>query len=173
MSENSASGTRSCPNCAETIHAAAKVCRFCGAKFDGAGQAVRKGGGCGAALVWIAVIAAVLVGGFLYLSAQGSQMLAAADRAWEAQRMRPEPSGLHCLDPSMNLLHPDLYVAVKRSLHNPDSIRDMRMQIAPVAADGTHEITFTYRALNLYGALQVQSVTGKVAAAGCDLLSWK
>ncbi len=30
----SGSGTRSCPDCAETIKAAARVCRYCGARLD-------------------------------------------------------------------------------------------------------------------------------------------
>ena len=31
-----AADTKACPECAETVKAAAKVCRFCGYRFDGA-----------------------------------------------------------------------------------------------------------------------------------------
>ena len=86
---------KACPRCAETVKAAARVCRYCQFEFEapaleGSGgsaapptdrQAAPAGDRSMVVLVAIAVVLVLVVGGYLWIS-NGSKTLTDAERVW-------------------------------------------------------------------------------------------
>lgn len=117
--------------------------------------------------------AGLLIAGFLSVAQLGSSASRTMDEMAAKARFNSVPSGEHCLDPSIGYLHADLWLKVKRSLHDPDSMRDMVMEVEPVNPNQQHKIRFQFRAKNAYGALRLQTVEAYVMAMGCVLIRWK
>lgn len=119
------------------------------------------------------VVMLIVVAIFGGVSQLGSSARKTMDEITAEARNNPVPSGRHCLDMSIGGLHADLWLTVKASLHNPDSMRDMVMDIDPVTPAGQHKIRFQFRAQNAYGALRLQTVEASVLAKGCGLVTWR
>jgi hypothetical protein len=168
---NSTSETRRCPRCAETIQAAAQVCRFCGAEFDGSG-AVRPaavplkepgGGGCTIAMFVLLGLGAVA---FLIFQYGGS-------RAREtAEQIRPVSETVLACEGAGDQI-PALNEEIKRRLPKPGTFRVSRTESVPDSSYSRLDALVMFTAENPSGKRLEGMATAKITGRACSVSSFE
>lgn len=147
---------KTCPDCAETIRAAAKKCRFCGFKFEETVEPDRaKVLGAIVALILIMTLAIVMCSDTTAPAGDGDAE-AAADRY----------AGFHCLS-AWDGSHPGVVEWLKKRLREPNSFEHEETRILPVDTKGKHFMTMIYRARNGFGGMNTGLITASVRQSDC------
>ena len=183
--------TKICPDCAETVKAAAKKCRYCGHAFSEPGlfgkaaaagmkaatesataQAEKAKGrspenikktniGCSIALV--AVLGIAIVGSW-----SDGDKNRAADVKSSAVDAEQRQKGFHCLS-QWDGSNRSTVQQVKATLRNPDSFEHIETKITPLdRATGEHHLAMKYRAQNGFGGMNVEQVYARINNGTCD-----
>lgn len=90
--------------------------------------------------------------------------LSDADKAAKAEEER---KGLHCLS-QWDGNHEGLEALIRALLKDPDSMETIETRIAPVDANGNHNVTLKYRARNSFGGMVVEQAFGIVDNDTCE-----
>ncbi len=150
-----------CPQCAEIIKKAAKVCKHCGHDLSGNAKksdTKQTAQGCGI----LAVLG--LVGVLLVSTCSGSEEERAAE---EAKAADDRQKGFHCLS-AWDGSHREVVNQVKAQLRDPSSFEHTETRISPVDEDGNHQLRMTYRARNGFGGMNVGQAVAAVRQSDCE-----
>ena len=165
---------KTCPRCAETVKAAAKVCRFCGHEFD-TNEALAAEAevvppkdeknkntavGC---LVVLGVLTLLLFqcGGNDADQGAGADAAEVTEVA-DADRQK----GFHCLS-AWDGSNRSTVDQVKAGLRNPDSFEHIETSIHG-NNEGEHGLWMEYRAENGFGGMNVERIYARVDHESCE-----
>lgn len=179
--------TKDCPDCAETVKSAAKVCRFCGHKFKepsvlekatrefvaaaekeaitnpkSSEQKRNENIGCGIVLL---VVFSLLV---WTCSSGDSETIDTANSEKAVNEAEKRRKGFHCLS-EWDGSNRSTVKQVERLLRNPESFEHVETKIAPVDEEtGEHGLAMTYRAENGFGGTNVETIYARVNNGSCE-----
>lgn len=169
---------KKCPQCAEAIKKAAKVCKHCGYQFseqeiaaqaekDRKNTVIGCGGAIGLLLLVSTCVALTSDGDTPTANATGNEVVETAEADEAAEEAEKKRKGFHCLS-SWDGSHRELVSAFKQTLREPDSFEHIETRISPVSKEGNHALLMQYRARNGFGGMNVGSLTATVKNSDCS-----
>ncbi|MDE0878544.1 MAG: hypothetical protein OSB00_07745 [Sphingomonas bacterium] len=179
-----------CPECAEAVKADAKVCRFCGHRFDGSSdqlatdaaapnqnrgrepvdKAKQNKQGCAV----LAVVAVILFGvskcaGTDGTSGASGNSIAPANIGpsdEDKKTAEKKRQGFHCLSPWDGSSR-EAVALLEGTLRDPDSLKVTETKITPVNDKGAHLLLMKYRARNGFGGMNIGQAAFTIDNATC------
>ena len=148
-----------CPECAEPIQRAAKVCKHCGAQFTQEQIDARPKGapGCSGGMIAAGAVGLVLLFAIAGVTGESEPKVYT-----EAEKQ----AGFHCLSDSSGK-HYAFQRSVQGMLRDPDSYEHIETRITPVK-DGKHTIFMKFRSRNGFGGMNQSMAVGTVDTKTCE-----
>jgi hypothetical protein len=84
----------------------------------------------------------------------------------------PQEAQFACRRGSLDGSMPDLVLAMKDSLHDPDSFEHVKTSATVPDKDGHQTVRMSYRAANAFGAKTLASAEATMKVEGCKVLEW-